>query len=125
MAADAPGPAPVELTGDQVLGHLDRVIQWYRQLSSLQQAPAVEDIVLRDRLHQTSVTAVRLAFAFGRAAAAMVNPGPDQPRHTQKTQEPLDPDDPARLTSAAAEIASRIESLRAQLNQLDAQIARA
>src|SRR6201995_6176348 len=75
-AATAPPPtsAPVELPvpPEQVVNHVSRTITWYRRIMALQQIPAdSDDIVPRDRLSQTALTSLQLAFDFGHAARAM------------------------------------------------------
>ncbi|HXS27905.1 MAG TPA: mechanosensitive ion channel domain-containing protein [Steroidobacteraceae bacterium] len=65
---------PLPLTGDAVLANIKQTLDWYRESQSLEQVPQLStDVVERDRLRQTALTALRLAFAFGRAAAAQIS----------------------------------------------------
>jgi small-conductance mechanosensitive channel len=79
VAAAAPDTAqapPAELTfpSDQVVAHVSRSIAWYRSVIALQQLPVEsDDVVPRDRLNQTALTALQLAFEFGHAAAALAD----------------------------------------------------
>jgi hypothetical protein len=75
----APPSARVELpvSPAQVIDHVSRTIAWYRRMMALQQIPAdSDDIVPRDRLSQTALTSLQLAFDFGRAAGAMASTQP-------------------------------------------------
>jgi small-conductance mechanosensitive channel len=100
-----------------VVNHVSRTITWYRRIMALQQIPAdSDDIVPRDRLSQTALTSVQLAFDFGRAAGAMAasaQPTPDAS------------DQGSAIDRAAARMADRINDLQSQLTSVDEQIARA
>lgn len=119
-AATAPPPsAPVELPvpPEQVVNHVSRTITWYRRILALQQIPAdSDDIVPRDRLSQTALTSLQLAFDFGRAAGAM----------TASAQPTSDASDQgSAIDRAAARMADRINDLQSQLTSVDEQISRA
>jgi small-conductance mechanosensitive channel len=119
-AATAPPPsAPGELPvpPEQVVNHVSRTITWYRRILALQQIPAdSDDIVPRDRLSQTALTSLQLAFDFGRAAGAMA-------ASTQPT--PDASDQGSAIDRAAARMADRINDLQSQLTSVDEQIAHA
>jgi small-conductance mechanosensitive channel len=106
-------PVPPE----QVANHVSRTITWYRRIMALQQIPAdSDDIVPRDRLSQTALTSLQLAFDFGRAAGAMTasaQPTPDAS------------DQGSAIDRAAARMAQRINDLQSQLTAVDEQIAHA
>jgi small-conductance mechanosensitive channel len=120
-AATAPPPpsAPAELPvpPEQVVNHVSRTITWYRRILALQQIPAdSDDIVPRDRLSQTALTSLQLAFDFGHAAGAMVasaQPSPDAS------------DQGSAIDRAAARMADRINDLQGQLATLDEQLSHA
>jgi small-conductance mechanosensitive channel len=100
-----------------VVNHVSRTITWYRRIMALQQIPAdSDDIVPRDRLSQTALTSVQLAFDFGRAAGAMA-------ASAQPTPDALDQG--SAIDRAAARMADRINDLQSQLTSVDEQIARA
>lgn len=64
---------PLPLSQDKVLAHIRQTLDWYRQTESLEQVPQLSvDVVERDRLRQTALTALKLAFDFGRAAATQL-----------------------------------------------------
>jgi small-conductance mechanosensitive channel len=112
--------AALPLTPDQVLAHLNQTISWYRRIASIEQLPVeADDVVRRDKLHQTSVTALRLAFDFARAAAALLNSG------AQPANAPEATGTAGELDQAAARLAQRVASLESQLKDLDAQLAHA
>ena len=63
------------LTSDQVAAHMGQTVDWFHHLATgaeQLQSPEV-DSVARNKLHQQSLTAVGLAFDFGRACAALLN----------------------------------------------------
>jgi len=111
----APGGLPVP--PEQVVNHVSRTITWYRRIMALQQIPPdSDDIVPRDRLSQTALTSLQLAFDFGRAAGAMAasaQPTPDAS------------DQGSAIDRAAARMADRINDLQGQLTSVDEQIAHA
>jgi small-conductance mechanosensitive channel len=118
-ATTPPASAPVELPvpPEQVVNHVSRTITWYRRIMALQQIPAdSDDIVPRDRLSQTALTCLQLAFDFGHAAGAMAasaQPTPDAS------------DQGSAIDRAAARMAQRINDLQSQLTSLDEQISHA
>ena len=120
--APPPSPAAVELPvpPEQVVNHVSRTITWYRRINALQQIPVdSDDIVPRDRLTQTALTSLQLAFDFGRAAGAMA----------ANSAQPADAAEPSDQESAidraAARMADRITNLQAQLAASDEQISHA
>jgi small-conductance mechanosensitive channel len=112
-AAQAELPIPPE----QVVNHVSRTITWYRRMMALQQIPAdSDDIVPRDRLSQTALTSLQLAFDFGHAAGAMAasaQPSPDAS------------DQGSAIDRAAARMAGRINDLQGQLTTVEEQISHA
>ncbi|HYL72222.1 MAG TPA: hypothetical protein VEY89_13055, partial [Candidatus Dormibacteraeota bacterium] len=108
-------------------------MDWYRRITTLQQMPSYPDeLILRERLTQTSLTAVRLAFDFGHAAAALAasNPAPavaDAAGKPDSAEHPSAPEAPApgiggELDQAAARLAQRIATLQSQQSALDEQL---
>jgi len=138
--AASPNPPPdaapvptIPLTPDQVLDHVKDTIAWYRDLQpaeTLQMGPDV--IVGRDRLHQQAITAVRLGFDFGRAAARLLaknTPAAEQGKGGETAAQSSDNDNPSgfsgQLDQASDQLAQRVATLQSQLSTLDSQIARA
>lgn len=68
----APLP-PLPLTPDAVLAHIKRTVNWYHESQNLEQVPQLaNDVVERDSLRETALSALSLAFRFGRAAATQL-----------------------------------------------------
>lgn len=138
-ATTAPTAAlpPLPLGASKVLGHIRQTLDWYRETQSLEQVPQLsEDVVSRDRLRETAVTVTRLAFDFGRAAAALLpeeapqpasrtvsSPGKGTPPAAAGSGASSAP--PRSLDQVSAQIASRISQLESQLTALNAQLTRA
>jgi small-conductance mechanosensitive channel len=74
-SAPAAPPQPVlPLTSDQVAGHMGETVDWFHHLAAMEQLQiAAGDAASRDKLHQESLTAVELAFDFGKACAALLD----------------------------------------------------
>jgi small-conductance mechanosensitive channel len=118
------------LTTDQVAAHLGESVDWFHHLGSIEQLPiAGADSSSREKLHQQALMAVRLAFQFAKACAALLDA---QSRQTQSAA-PAAPAKAAtavkgyagRLDQAAADVERRINDLQAQLESLKPQIASA
>ena len=73
--APAAPPQPVlPLTSDQVAAHMGETVDWFHHLAAMEQLQiAAGDAASRDKLHQESLTAVELAFDFGKACAALLD----------------------------------------------------
>jgi small-conductance mechanosensitive channel len=62
------------LTSDQVAAHMGETVDWFHHLAAMEQLQiAAGDAASRDKLHQESLTAVELAFDFGKACAALLD----------------------------------------------------
>ena len=133
-------PQPVlPLTADQIAGHMGETVDWFHHLAAMEQLQiAATDSASRDKLHQESLTAVELAFDFGKACAALLNAqsrqlaqaaqaaaqsGQAAPAATAAT--PASKGIAGRLNQAAANISQSITTLQAQLDTLNDQIAHA
>lgn len=131
-AKPAPAPAPAVATAalplapDQVVNHVSRTIGWYRGIMNLQQLPVdSEDVVPRDRLYQTALTSLQLAFDFGHAAGILAGTsGPNRSAADEDNSQESD-DQGSSVDRAAARMADRISNLQSQLVALDEQIAHA
>ena len=136
-----PAAATLPVPPDQVVNHVSRTVSWYRGIVNLQQlAVDSEDVVPRDRLYQTALTSVELAFDFGHAASILAdkaqvganthtsagtpNTGASTPNaDADDSQESDSPG--TSVDRAAARMADRISNLQSQLTALDEQIAHA
>jgi small-conductance mechanosensitive channel len=115
-APQSPAAVPaVPLSPAQVMAHLNRTIDWYNELSAIEQVPEfADDVIGRERIQQSSLAALQLAFTFGPAAAAVLSApanGASPNGATQDTAHSLD--------AAAARVAERISVLQAQLSALE------
>jgi len=119
----APQPT-FPLTSDQVAGHVGETVDWFHHLTPIEQLQvAAADSATRERLHQQSLTAVRLAFQFGRACAAVLNAESRQTAQpTAPATSPKGSGDQkgfaGRLDQALADITQRIDALQSQLDTL-------
>jgi small-conductance mechanosensitive channel len=133
-----PAPAALPVPPEQVVSHTSRTVDWYRRIVALQQLPVdPDDVVLRDRLYQTALTTVQLAFEFGRAAAILASAksgtgttGSSSPQSSAAgSGQPANDTDAAgpsaSLDRAGARLAARVAALQGQLSTLDEQIAHA
>lgn len=119
-AADAPPPVRIGLTADDVRHHLGHVIDWYHRLGGLApHAALLDDVATRERLHQLRLTEVRLAFAFGRAAAPLAADAPAAAAATTDAAEPQP------YAESQARLQQREDELRAELARVDTRLAAA
>jgi hypothetical protein len=66
-----------------VVDHVSRSIAWFRRIVALTQLPVdAEDVVPRERVYQTGLTSLQLAFEFGRAAASLAGRTPGSVERT-------------------------------------------
>ena len=126
LAADSQPALP--LTSDQVAGHMGETVDWFHHLGAMEQLQiAAGDTASRDKLHQESLTAVELAFAFGKACAVLMDAQSRQVAQAAQSGATA----PAaatkgyagRLDQAAADVGQRVTALQAQLDDLNQKIA--
>jgi small-conductance mechanosensitive channel len=117
-------PAPLPITPQQVLSHVTRTVDWYRGLGNVEQIGGTpQDLLARDRLHDQSLTAVRLAFEFGRACASILNAHPAS--GNAGNAPPVASGFTGQLDQISDRVSQRIIALQAQLSALEAQLAKA
>jgi small-conductance mechanosensitive channel len=134
LAADSQPALP--LTSDQVAGHMGETVDWFHHLAAMEQLQiAAGDTAARDKLHQESLTAVELAFAFGKACAVLLDAQSRQAAQSAQTGATAAGATPAgatpaatkgfagRLDQAAADVGQRVTALQAQLDGLNEKIA--
>ena len=124
------------LTASDVLTHVQRSVAWYQDLAGVEQLslPGV-DALGRSQLQQQTLTAVHLAFSFGKAAedilgreaheqgassAGTVGGNGAKPGATAVPSAP--PTLAAQLDRAAADLAARETELRSQMASVDARL---
>ena len=119
------------LTSDDVAAHAGETVDWFHHLAPIEQLQvAAADSATRERLHQQSLTAVRLAFQFGRACAALLNAESRQTSGQTASATPLKPAGgqkglAGRLDQALADVTQRIDTLQSQLDTLKEKMTRA
>jgi small-conductance mechanosensitive channel len=115
--SNTPAPQTLPLSSDQVAGHLGETVDWFHHLSAVEQLQiAGADSATRDKLHQQSLTAVELAFEFGKACAALLDA---QSRQTGATAANVPSKGFAgRLDQAADDVDQRVSALQTQLESL-------
>lgn len=112
---------PARLTAEHVRRHLGHVIDWYHRLGGLGPNPALaDDVVTRERLDQLRLTEVRLAFAFGRAAAPLVTDASAGDADAADRRE-----EDLRYDRMLERVQQRSEELRHQIASVTAQLQRA
>ncbi len=125
-------PAPLlPLTASQVLTHVHRSVDWYRDLTAVEQIDLPgEDQLARSELQQQALTAVSLAFQFGTAAEDILR-RERQPQGASAANkggttgaQPAAQTRAAQLAQAAASLAGREATLQAEMAAVDAQLRR-
>ena len=123
-----PSPAPstlppIQLDGSAVLNHLNQVINWYRHSTTgVQPVGLPSDAIYEDNAKSLGSQAVRLAFDSAKAEALLIaaqqkTSGGNQPS-VQTTQQ-------QNLARLQGKTSSQIDQLQSQIEDLNAQIAKA
>lgn len=111
-------PSPASLKPDDVLSHLEQVVSWYRRVSSGEPASATPgDLILRENTRESAAEAVRLAFQFARAEAALLTAAPPSGQSESAAGNTFQP--------AAEKAADRVQAIEARLAAIDSEVARA
>lgn len=123
-AATAQTPPPSSpLSPEEITAYLNRSIESYRQIVSQQQiATEPSDMLFLNDARASSLQALRQAFEFARAAAALGSTAGN-------TDSQLDPNGDAgraqRLAQAEAAAVARVQQLQSQIEGLSARIEKA
>jgi len=128
----AAGASILPLTAAEVLQHVRRSVDWYRGLTAVEQLslPDVE-VTARAQLQQQALTAVRLAFEFGKAAEDVLGREEQAGRASAgkgggaPEAGPAAPTMAAQLDRAAADLAAREAALKSEVAALQARQRRA
>ncbi|MGH9557916.1 MAG: mechanosensitive ion channel domain-containing protein, partial [Bryobacteraceae bacterium] len=124
LAFAATPTAPSTIRAEDVIGHLEQTIAWYRHLIVLEQSSGASgDVLLRESTHQTAIEALRLGFTWARAEAALLIRS-SQPQAAQTQNAPA-PSSNQNLQQAAGRAADRVTSLQSRISDLDAQVKKA
>lgn len=115
---------------------MGETVDWFHHLAAMEQLQiAAGDTASRDKLHQESLTAVELAFSFGKACAVLLDAQSRQAAQSAQTGATAAGATPAgatpaatkgfagRLDQAAADVGQRVTALQAQLDGLNEKIA--
>ena len=119
--AQSQSPAsPQPPTSTQVVAHVERTVAWFHRIQSLEQQPGLsDDVASRERLRQTSTSALQLGFDFARAAAALV-------KADASAAPTADAQGGGRgFDQAAARLAQRVAGLQTRLADVATEISRA
>jgi small-conductance mechanosensitive channel len=114
---------PIQLDGSAVLYHQNQVINWYRHSTTgIQPIGIPSDAIYQDNVKSLGSQAVRLAFDSAKAEALVIAAqqkasGASQPS-PQTTQQ-------QNLAQLQAKTSSQIDQLQSQIENLNAQIAKA
>ncbi len=122
--ATAAAAAALPVKPDQVLSLVSRTVDWYHGLQNVEQLQGTQqDLLARDRLQEESLTAVRLAFDFGHASAAILSqkPAPASSDNNPSASSGFT----GQLDQMTDRVAQRVTMLQSQLSDLDAQLAHA
>jgi small-conductance mechanosensitive channel len=115
FAAQSEAP---DISGPQVIDHLNRTIAWYQHVSAADQSGnAPENVLLAESVHQSAKQVVRRAFAFARAQAAVLA--------NQKGDGTPQTEQPRTLEQTAAAANERVQNLQKRIDDLNQQIAKA
>lgn len=121
--AAAKAATPLSITPQQVLSHVTKTVDWYRGLANVEQLQGTpQDLLARDRLRDESLTAVRLAFDYGRASAELLSTAGTS---ANSGAAPAATGFAGQLDQIDDRVAQRIMALQQQLSALDAQLAKA
>ncbi|HEY7888382.1 MAG TPA: mechanosensitive ion channel family protein [Steroidobacteraceae bacterium] len=133
-------PAPAKpssllpLPATDVLAHVRHSVDWYRDLAGVEQInlPGVDPLA-RSELQEQALTAVHLAFEFGKAAEDILGREAQASAQKQNAKVPgggaasaqsTAPTPGVQLERAAVNLASRAATLRSEMAQVDGQLRR-
>jgi len=122
------------LTPTDVLTHVRRSVDWYRDLSGVEQIslPGVDPLA-RSQLQQQALTAVHLAFEFGKAAEDILGREAQAQANAQKqggkggsggpaSAQSTAPTMAVQLERAAVDLSAREAALKSEMAAVDAQL---
>ena len=113
-------PPPTSIRAADILSHLGETIAWYRHIDSgLELSGVPTDILIRQRIHQTSLRALQLAFDFARAEASLLAASGGTgavPANAGATTR--------NMELAAQRALDRINNIQARINEVNAALAK-
>jgi small-conductance mechanosensitive channel len=111
-----------QLDRDALLGHLNAVINWYRDATSKVQTVGLpSDAIYQDNAQNLAAQVVRLAFESAKAEAQLIA----NSAGSEANQSDATPTQEEKLAQFAAQVKARIQQDQTQLAALDNQIAAA
>jgi small-conductance mechanosensitive channel len=111
-------PPPVKPA--DVLDHLQRTVQWYQQISAIEQVADVGDVVSRGRLHESAIAALQLAFDYARAQAALL-----RTNAANQTAASGESEAASNIDQLDSRTIQRVATLQTKLNELNTALAHA
>lgn len=115
-SAQTAPPVP-QLNSSAILGHLNAVINWYRQTTKVRAVGEPSDEIYESNMRQLAVKATQLAFQSAKAQAALA-PTSAQPENNADTST-------QRIHKRLSDLNAQVSQLQAQIAALNDQIARA
>ena len=108
---------------DAILGHLNTVITWYRDVENkVQEAGLPSDAIYEDSTRNLAAEVVRLAFQAARAEAALIS---STEKNHNVNQPPSSTAPQQDFTQMAARISAEIEETQTRLDEVNRQLASA
>ncbi len=126
MSASA-APQPPASDSSATLGHLNQAISWYRHLAALDvTAGQPSDTLYLENARNSAAQALQLAFESASAEAALLAANKQNGgAGTNSSAAAPSNNDAHNITSALSQVSDRIQQTQAQLQDLDAQLAKA
>jgi len=111
---------PIQLNGDAALHHLNQVISWYRHSTTgIQTVGLPSDAIYQDNAQSLGAEVAKLAFQSAKAEAALIAA---QQKSSGASSETTQQQNLARMQ---AKTSALIDQLQSQIENLDAQLAKA
>jgi small-conductance mechanosensitive channel len=105
-------------SSDQLLQYLDHTINWYRQVTSVDQASLdSQEVLYRQSVREDARQSLQLAFEYAKAQARLI--GATTAQATKSS------DHSQKLAKAMADAAQQVQQIQSQLQQLDSKISSA
>jgi small-conductance mechanosensitive channel len=115
LAQGAGAPPPPPSPAEELLGFLNQTVDWYRQVSTLDQtALDSQELLYRDAAEQNARQALRLAFDYARAQARLLT---EQSAATRPAA-----NQSSKLTQAAQAANQRVAQIQAELDKISQQL---
>jgi small-conductance mechanosensitive channel len=112
-----------QLNRDDILGHLNAVITWYRDTQNkVQPVGLPSDAIYEDSTRNVAAEVVRLAFESARTEATLISANE---KHHNANQQPSSTPQHQNFTQMAARISAELDATQTRLDEVNKQIASA